>query len=119
MNKMPLYEIKYINYLGIGHEKRRHLGKERGEAEGQGANSTTTTIKMWNQSSNIISAEDEGVTISIHNAKVDVFKDFTSLTSTTGTKIERVCTLYALDTNATKNHLFVVSVCLHGLLVKV
>ena len=36
MNKMPLYEMKYINYLGIGHEKRRHLGKERGEADGQG-----------------------------------------------------------------------------------
>ena len=76
----------------------------------KGANSTTTTINMWNQTSNSISADDEGVTISIHNAKVDVFKDFTSLTSTTGTKIERVCTLYALDTYATKHHLFVVSV---------
>ena len=64
MNKMPLYEVKYINYLG------RHLGKERGQADGQGANSTTTTIEMWNQSSNSISAEDEGITISIHNAKV-------------------------------------------------
>ena len=34
---MPLYEMKYINYLGIGHEKRRHMGKERGESDGQGA----------------------------------------------------------------------------------
>ena len=81
----------------------------------KGPNATTTTIKMWNQSSNIISADDEGITVSIHNAKVDVFKDFTTLTSATGTKIERVCTLYTLNTYATKHHLFVVSVCLHGL----
>ena len=44
----------------------------------KGPNATTTTIKMWNQSSNSISADDEGITVSIHNAKVDVFKDFTT-----------------------------------------
>ena len=59
----------------------------------KGPNATVTTIKVWNQSSNFISADDEGITVSIHNAKVDVLKDFTILTSATGTKIERVCTL--------------------------
>ena len=49
----------------------------------RGQNASTTTIKMRNQCSNLLSTDDEGITVSIHNAKVDVFKDFTTLTSAT------------------------------------
>ena len=64
---------------------------QRGDSwERRGQNPATTTIKMWNQCSNLLATEDEGCTVSIKNAKVDVYKDFVTLTSTTGITIERV-----------------------------
>ena len=80
----------------------------------RGHNPATTTINMWNQCSDLLTG---GRTVFIKNAKVDVYKDCITLTSTAGTTIERVCTLYTPNTYATKHHIFVVSGCLHGILV--
>ena len=68
----------------------------------RGHNPATTTIKMWNQCSDLLTGEDEGHTVFINNAKVDDYEDFVTLTSTKDTTIERVCTLFTPNTYATK-----------------
>ena len=61
---MSLYEMKYINFLGIAMKRGDSWERREVKLTDRGQN-PTTPIKMWNQCYNLLSTDDEGLTVGL------------------------------------------------------